>query len=433
MPVRQPMQDEEEWQQRRLQHQLEIQSHQIERVFSHHDVDAQVVGGEVQPGRIHFDLQGQLAMGVEKIRLLKDDLMRSLGTTAVNVKKNGDHLQVEMDKPAPLAVPLLDLDAIAQPMPLLAGVIGMGENGRSLILNFSASTTTHVLLTGEDGAGKTTLLRTLAVSLAMNNRQSRLQLVVIAPQPNLADIPYTIFEPLQHLPHMLTRPYYGIDEAAEALEFLNGEMAYRREQQMSTPALIVLIDDIAPLIDKRAALRKQLVSLLQHGNRVGIHLVMGLREAETAVNDSPIRANLSHRIVGRCLDSRQSQIATGISNAQAEYLLGRGDFLFVHHGESTYFQAAGINDYDLHLTLQRLHRNRPRPLLAQSFSPRPTLDTEESEDVVPQQFVFDGQSVSHRYAPQSSWPEVDDEIVDPFPFDISPDDMSPSPDEPLYH
>lgn len=425
--------EEEEWQQRRLQHQLEIQSHQIERVLSHHDVEAQVVGGEVRSGRIHFDLQGQLAMGMEKVRLLKDDLMRSLGTTAVNVKEKGDHLQVEMDKPAPLAVPLLDLDAIAQPMPRLSAAIGMSEDGRSVILNFSTAKTTHVLLTGQDGAGKTTLLRTLAVSLAMNNRQSRLQLIVIAPQPNLADIPYTLFEPLQHLPHLLTRPYYGIDEAAEALEFLNGEMLYRREQQMNTPALVVLIDDIAPLIDKRAALRKQLVSVLQHGNDVGIHLVMGVQDAETAVNDSPIRANLSHRIVGRCVDSRQSQIATGIGNAQAEYLLGNGDFLFVHHGESVYFQAAGINDYDLHMTLQKLHRNRPRPLLAQSFSPRPAMDTEEAEDAAPQQFIFDGHSVTPRYDTQATWTEEGEEIYDPFPFDISLDDMPPPPEEPLYH
>ncbi len=427
------MHEKETQQQRRLQHQLEIQSHQIERVFSRHDLDAHVIGGEVQPRSISFDLQGQLAVGIEKVRLLKDDLMRSLGTTAVNVKEKGDHVHVKMDKPATIPVPLLDLMPIALPMPPLAGAIGMSENGRSIILDFSAPRTSHVLVTGEKEAGKTTVLRTLAVSLAMNNRQSQLQLIVIAPQTNIADIPYTMFEPLQHLPHMLTRPYYGIDEAKEALDFLEGEMTYRREQQMNTPALIVLIDDLMPLLDKRTALRKQLVAVMQNGSRVGIHLVMGTRDVKTAVNDSPIRANLSHRIIGRCADSHQSQIATGIHNAQAEYLLGRGDFLAVRNEETTYFQAASINDYDLHMTLQELHRNRPRPLLAQSFSPRTALDVEDPAETTPQQFIFDGHSVSHRHDTPPTWQKEGEEILDPFPFDISFDDMPPPPDEFVYH
>jgi len=428
------MQEKEEWQQRRLQHQLEIQSHQIERVFSRHEMDAQVVGGEVRPRSINFDLHGQLAVGIEKVRLLKDDLIKSLGTTAVNVKENGDHLHVEMDKPAAIPVPLLDLIPLANPLPPLAAAIGMSENGRCITLNFSDRATTNVLLTGEKEAGKTTLLRTIAVSLAMNNRQSQLQLIVIAPQTNIANIPYTLFEPLQHLPHMLTRPYYGTDEAKEALEFLNGEMLYRREQQTNTPALIVLIDDLTPLLDKRAELRKELVAVLQNGSNVGIHVVMGTKDVETAVNDSPVRANVSHRVIGRCTDSRQSQIATGIGNAQAEYLLGRGDFLAVRHEKATYFQAAGINDYDLHMTLQKLHRNRPQPLLAQSFSPRTILESEETAPSPPQQFIFDGHSVSHRHDTPANWQEEGEEIFDPFPFDISSDDMPPPPpDEFLYN
>jgi len=398
--------EKEALQQDRLQHQLEIQSYQIERVFSHYNLDAQVTGGDVQARSISFNLHGQLAARmVNAHHQLKGDLMRSLGTTSVNFKKSGDHLCLVMDKPSTVPVPLLDLMPLAQPLPPLAGAIGMSENGRCITLNFSDRATSHVLVTGEKEAGKTTLLRTLAVSLAVNNRQSKLQLMVIAPQTNIADIPYAMFEPLQHLPHMVTRPYYGIDEAREALDFLEGEIAYRREQQINTPALIVLIDDLASLLGKRSALRKQLVAVLQNGSNVGIHVVMGTRDVETAVYDSPIRANISHRLIGRCADKRQSQIGTGMHNAQAEYLLGQGDFLAVRHEKATYFQAASINDYDLHMTLQELHRNRPRPLLAQSFSTRTALDVEDLTETTTQQFIFDGHSVSNRYDTPPTWQE----------------------------
>jgi hypothetical protein len=40
---------QDELQERRLQHQLEIQSMQIEHVFNRHQVDAHVAGGTVKP------------------------------------------------------------------------------------------------------------------------------------------------------------------------------------------------------------------------------------------------------------------------------------------------------------------------------------------------------------------------------------------------
>ncbi len=430
------MYDTEERQQDRLQYQLEMQSHQIERVLSNHQVNAQVVGGSIKPHAVSFDLHGQLAMGMEKISRLKDDLIRSLGTTAVNLiptsSKNSDtHVQVEVDTVESPPVPLLDLIPIAEPLPPLSGAIGLDENGRAVTLDFSAPKTSNVLLTGESGAGKTTLLRALAASLAIHTRQSKLQLIIIAPQSQ-DDIPYAELDPLQHLPSMLTRPYYGIEEAADALDFLSDEMAYRRDQRMNTPALVILLDEVSPLLDKRAAtLQRQLIELLQHGSEVGIHLVMGTREPETAVNNNAIRANIHRRIVGRSQNAQQSRLATGLIKAQAEYLLGQGDFLDVHHGKAHYFQAASISDYDLHMTLRKLYRDRPRPLLAQSFSPRPAIEAEEKPSKsAPQHFIFDGHSISQRYdiPPQ----EEGEELYDPFPFDISFDDMPPPPEAFVY-
>ena len=57
--------------------------------------------------------------------------------------------------------------------------------------------------------------------------------------------------------------------------------------------------------------------------------------------------------------------ATAVPAAEAEMLLGQGDFLAVIDDTQVHFQAAFIGNYDLHLTLATIHRNRPRPLLAQ--------------------------------------------------------------------
>ena len=59
----------------RLRHQLGVQSQQINRVLSHHRVPAKVSGGVVRSRMISFDIQTQLAAGLERVRGLKDCLL----------------------------------------------------------------------------------------------------------------------------------------------------------------------------------------------------------------------------------------------------------------------------------------------------------------------------------------------------------------------
>ena len=69
----------------KLRHQLDVQTRQIDRVLNHHRVPATVSGGEVRPKVVSFDLQTQIAHGLERIRGLKDDLMTALGVGDVVV------------------------------------------------------------------------------------------------------------------------------------------------------------------------------------------------------------------------------------------------------------------------------------------------------------------------------------------------------------
>jgi len=75
-------------------------------------------------------------------------------------------------------------------------------------------------------------------------------------------------------------------------------------------------------------------------------------------------------------------------------LLGEGDFLAVEDGSQVHFQAAFIGNYDLHLTLETIHRNRPRPLLAQplevpgaSEMEEPQMRWQRDDDIIEQEMV----------------------------------------------
>ncbi len=389
---------EDSGRQARLQHQLELQSQQIERFLSHHQLSASVTGGAVQPRSIRFDLATPLAQGWERLRGLTHELKSALNVPDIRLSAEDGQLRLHIVRPEEPPVVLLDLLPLLPDLPPITAMLGLAEDGRPILLDFDNPDVTHVLTAGMTGAGKTMLLRTLALSLALKNRQSQLQLLIIDPETAASRKSYAILEPLSFLPHMLAGISYRLEEAVETLEFLRGEMAYRRQQETTTPTIVVLIDKADHLLEAgQRPVSDALTELLQYGAAAGIHLVLSTERPETAVLDNVLRANLPVRLVGQTRTPQEAQAAAGMADTNAQYLLGQGDFLAVVGGAMTHFQAAYISDYDLHLCLEDLHRNRPQPLLARPVSIRPHLmpdaeSTAQKPDL-PRAFFFDGQAI----------------------------------------
>jgi hypothetical protein len=77
----------------------------------------------------------------------------------------------------------------------------------------------------------------------------------------------------------------------------------------------------------------------------------------------------------------QARAATGIENSEAELLLGRGDFLLLQDEGSVYFQAAFIDDYDLHMSLKKLQQTFKVSILARPYLVRPLLPDLDSDPI----------------------------------------------------
>lgn len=395
----------------RLRHLLDVQSRQINRVLHHHRVPATVVGGTVRPRVVNFDLQTQLASGLERVRGLKNDLVKALGVGDVAVERQDGQWRLRVTRPHDPPVPLLRLLASIAPLPQATAAIGMAEGGQPVLLRFGVGRIKHVLIAGDVGAGKTSLLRTIAVTLALTERQSALQLLVLDPR-GLGDNPETgaphPLRPLGYLPHMLTDPSATPEDCGTVIHFLAEEMEFRRRERIQTPRIVALIDHIVTLIDEGGpTARHDLMRLLQHGAAVGIHLVMSTDEPEAPILlDRTVRAGVSTRIIGRLRTTNAAHKAAGQSLDQATLLYGEGDFLAVASDEVTYFQAAFIGDYDLHLKLSEMARaGRPR-LLAMPYNPRPHLGDQNH------QVVSDKQGFQYRDGDVRLSVDHEDELPD---------------------
>lgn len=364
-------------QEERLRRQLEVQSQQIERVFSRHQLPAHVAGGTVRSRAVDFNVQA-LATGLEHLRALKRDLMAALRVPEVHLDRENGRLHVYVDRPVDPPVSLPDLLSWVPALPPVTAALGVTDDGRPVLLDFLQEDVTHVLVAGEAGAGKTVLLRTIAMSLALTNRQSQLQLLIIDPGTTADAAAHSQLEPLRYLPHLLADVIYDGEEATDALDFLVREMDYRQQQEVVAPAIVILVDRVDVLLQAGGqAAVDAVLRLAQRGAGAGIHLVLSTQRPEANVLGKLLKANLPVRLVGLVADEAAARAAAGIGGTQAELLLGQGDFLAVTDPVITRFQAAYIGDYDLHWCLEELYRKQSPALLAQPFNVRTTLPEDE--------------------------------------------------------
>ncbi|KAA3659546.1 MAG: hypothetical protein DWQ04_21985 [Chloroflexi bacterium] len=410
------MVNQEKWQkmlkEQRLPHQLRIQSQQIDKVLHHRQMEAQVSGGVITPKSIQYSLQTHLSSGFERLRELKQDVLTALGVSDVKISQEGGqwHLRVNRVESPPVA--FLDMLSLLPDVAPGTAVLGLNEEGSPVLLDLTDPDLAHWLLVGDFGAGKTTLLRSLAVSFSLLNKQSQLQLIVLNADKGDSS-GFVELEPLSYLPHLLEPVASDVKDGLELLQFLVQETNYRIEQKVEHPKIVLLIDHLVTFLEASdEAAFEAILQLTQKGADAGIHLIMSTDRPESALLTAVFKSTVPVRIIGRIDDQQIGVSVTGNSEIHPDYLLGEGDFIAIANDEAIHFQAAYIGDYDLHLTLDALHRNRPRPLVAHAFDVKVPINEPPAPEPDPEpeivHFKFDGQN--------QSW-EKPDKVEDEIPFE----------------
>jgi S-DNA-T family DNA segregation ATPase FtsK/SpoIIIE len=301
---------------------------------------------------VRFEIVTDLGVRVDKVRQLADEIAMSLDKREARVYRDGSSIQVEVPRDHAEPVRLVPLCLRLHDPPPATALLGVDPDGAPLLLRLPAPDVAHVLIAGTTGSGKSALARTLLTSLAIYNRQSQVQLVLIDPKQRS-------FTPLLQLPHVLGELASTPAEALDCLRWLADEMERRDRQKVSSPLLVVAVDELADLLQTGGApVEALLTRLSQRGREAGIHLVCCTQKPTAALIGGAMKANFPVRLVGAVTSRDEARYAAGVTDSGAEKLEGKGDFLLVAKGELIRFQAAWVGPQDLATIATALNSGR---------------------------------------------------------------------------
>ena len=338
---------------------LEFQADRIEMVLDMHRIPARVTGGTVTPRWVRFEVLPAVGAKISKIKRLSEELAAALDTANCRVARRGATVDLEIPRADPEPVRLLPLYRQMEDdeIPALTAVLGLAEDGGTLLIRLPSPDVTHVLVSGTTGSGKTVLLQTMILSLAMLNRPRDLAFILVDPKG-------AAFRPFEGLPHVSRPVITDTAQATEALGSLVHLMETRDKAEVGVegqPHVVLVIDELADLLMTGGnGLQQTLTRLLQRGRGAGIHVVAATQKPTAAVLGSLMKANFPVRLVGRVTSATDARVASGWSGTGAERLEGRGDFVAVAEGRVTRFQTAYVSPKEIRRVVTRVLDGRTK-------------------------------------------------------------------------